>query len=242
MVRQTLIALAAGVSSGLMALSGMPASAQEEGEGIVRVSDCQPAVTSNSGPVYYGDCPDGRCGYGCRGNGAGHIRGVISILCPCGAGLHSPDHGWAPPGRVQLPYPRPVAYQKWFPDQWTGQPGAYGVGGPRPPVVYMPTDTTQLGYYYQTVPRWHAYQGRIPGPPNPAQWHHNLCQLQGANGYGYCPQGNCPNGNYAPAAMSSEITPAPAPTPAVGPAPAPVAPAPAALEKSAQAPDLVPIQ
>ena len=35
----------------------------------------------------------------------------------------------------------------------------------------MPTDTTQLGYYYQHAPTWHAYPGMIPPVPRPVDWH-----------------------------------------------------------------------
>ncbi len=36
----------------------------------------------------------------------------------------------------------------------------------------MPTDTTQLGYYYQKVPTWVPVPGMIPPPPQPEEWHH----------------------------------------------------------------------
>lgn len=235
MVSKTLTALAVGMSGGLLALSGSISMADEVNEGLVRITDCQNRADAIQAGTAGAPCQtDGNCRGGRCGNGTGHIRGVASILlCPHGAGTHSPDHGWAPPGRVQLPYPRPVAYQKWFPDPWTGQPTPYVAAGPRPPVVYMPTDTTQLGYYYQTVPRWHAYTGMIPGPPNPADFHHDLCQLRGANG-AYCPPSAGSTVQPTPAATT------PSPVPADGPTPAP-APQAGALEKSSQTPALVPV-
>jgi len=226
-----------------LTLSGAFAVAQESGDGIVRITDSQVRATeiqagTASAPCQTG-CPDnydargrgGRCGNG----GAGHVRGIVSVLSPHGAGLHSPDHGWAPPGRVQLPYPRPVAYQKWFPDPWTGQPVAYVDGGPRPPVVYMPTDTTQLGYYYQTVPRWHAYPGMIPSAPNPNQWHQNLCQLQARNGYyGNATQYGTPVNSGPQPTLADPLPPSSNVVPVPGPQPG--------LEKSAQTPALVPVK
>lgn len=254
MVRKKLSALAAGLSGGLLVLCGALATAEELSEGLVRITDCPTRANDIKHGNAGAPCPTGECGRGGRcANGAGHVRGVVSILRPHGAGLHSPDHGWAPPGRVQLPYPKPVAYQKWFPDPWTGQPVAYTAGGPRPPVVYMPTDTTQLGYYYQTVPRWHAYGGMIPPAPNPDAWHQDLCQLQGQQGYGYC---RACRGNWAPPGTVVEhgvAGPQPTPvealppganvTPTPAPATVPATPAPAAgLEKSAQMPALVPVK
>ncbi len=261
MVRKKLSALAAGLTGGLLVLSGALVTAEESTEGLVRITDCPNRAGEITNGSVGAPCPTGECQRGGRcANGAGHVRGILSILHPHGAGLHSPDHGWAPPGRVQLPYPRPVAYQKWFPDPWTGQPVAYTAGGPRPPVIYMPTDTTQLGYYYQTVPRWHAYGGMIPPAPNPNAWHQDLCQLQGQHGNGHCR--NCRNqvghlthpgtvverGVVGPQPTPAEVLPpgtqvTPAPAAVPTPAPAPVAPGPAAaLEKSTQTPALVPVK
>jgi hypothetical protein len=61
-----------------------------------------------------------------------------------------------------------VPYHRFFPAELTGQVIAPQA---RAPMVYMPTDTTQLGYYYQHVPHWHAYQGMVPPVPRPIDWH-----------------------------------------------------------------------
>ena len=63
-----------------------------------------------------------------------------------------------------------VPYHKFFPNSWTGNPAPRVQH--RAPTVYMPTDTTQLGYYYQHVPTWHSYQGMLPPVPRPADWHY----------------------------------------------------------------------
>jgi hypothetical protein len=66
----------------------------------------------------------------------------------------------------------PVSYQRWLPDVWYGDP-RYGVpeGTPIAPMVYMPTDTTQLGYYYQRVPTWVPKPCMIPPYPLPSRFH-----------------------------------------------------------------------
>lgn len=93
--------------------------------------------------------------------------------CPIGTMIfhrgntYPPDHRWSLP----LKYPieeTPVVYQRYWPSAWTGVPQtpiAYN------PMVYQPTDTMQLGYYYQRVPTWLPDASRIPPPPNPWTWH-----------------------------------------------------------------------
>lgn len=79
-----------------------------------------------------------------------------------------PTTGWLPPGRYIM-HRHWVPYYKFFPNSWTGAPTP--VPQLRLPMVYMPTDTTQLGYYYQHVPHWHAYYGMTPPVPRPVDWH-----------------------------------------------------------------------
>ncbi len=288
MVRSTpwkLALIAVGALAGLASLAGR--SFADDSEGIVRINDqvpgqtaqgghCPPGGTCQTGQPcrspggyggrncgtygYYGNGQCGYYGYGCM-RPCGHVHQFLDWFNPHGMCTHSPDHGYAPPGKLHTPVPRQVAYQKGFPDAWTGQPGAgMGAGGPRAVAIYMPTDTTQLGYYYQAVPRWQAYQGMVPPTPIPSQWHRQLCQGQGqgcqhcrGQAAGGCPhcqgQGQAHTGHGKP--QTIEVQPMPAePNPApmvdpelnpVEPAPAP-APAPAAapLEK-AENPNLQPI-
>ncbi len=210
----------------------------------------------------YGNCNNGACGNGCYATG--HVWQFINWFHPFGQCPHSPDYGYAPPGKVHTPYPQQVAYRKGFPDAWTGQQGAgMGIGGPRAVSIYMPTDTTQLGYYYQAVPRWQAYRGMVPGTPTPSLWHQDLCQGQGCrycggNAAGGCPHchgqgqcqgqsGNCGqtinNGVIETQPQPAELTPAPAVQPQplpVEPEAAPATPPAAPLEK-AENPNLQPI-
>ncbi len=123
----------------------------------------------------YGSCGWGQCGScgqcgGC-GYGGCHSCALLNYLRSYAVGgcSFSPDHGWAPPGKH--PRPRTAAtYRNWFPTEWTGQ-GSYAQPGHRYPMVYTPTDTTQLGYYYQRVPVWQHRNGMIPPVPHPEAFH-----------------------------------------------------------------------
>ena len=189
--------LSVGAVAGFASLASR--SFADDFEGIVRISDQGTAGQNSPTPVadngfsggyVEGVCPNcqqgAACGYhGCNMRPMGYVNHILGWVNPwSGVGTYSPDHGYAPPGKVRTPHPQQVAYNKAFPDAWTGQPGAGG-GGQRAYQIYMPTDTTQLGYYYQAVPRWHANPAMIPPTPVPSQWHRDLCQGQG------CQNGRC---------------------------------------------------
>ncbi len=215
--------------------------------GVVRVSDINvppvPGATSNLQPVpengapynngeaYYDNCPPYGQGYGYGSRNGNYVR------------------TFSPPVKRPI-YRAGVAYNKMWPDQWTGQT-ANRATNYQYPTVYMPTDTTQLGYYYQHVPYWQPREGMVPPPPVPSQWHTTIAQSQ------Y--QGHAPAGKFfgtAPTAVPASPTPAPThmTTPApVGATPLPtdipslpveptsnIIPAPG-LERSASQPLLFPI-
>ncbi len=214
--------------------SGYQGGAGYQGGGC-RNGVCQ---TQGLGGIYAG-------GLGCPGYGinhTGHVYQFLDWLNPHGICTHSPDSGWSPPGKMRTPHPQAVAYQKSFPDAWTGQAGA-GAGGQRAVAIYMPTDTTQLGHYYQTVPQWHAYRGMVPPTPVPSQWHRPLCQGAGCQ---TCRNGAQPGHVHGgeqiiqERAVDQPVDQEPHPVDEV--APRPVAPMPPAqpLEK-AERPDLQPI-
>lgn len=159
----------------------------------------------------HGGCRNGACGYGACGHGHALKCGVCGSAHCCNPhhaklmhALHwlspyhsgctqSPDSGWAPPGH--FPCQRVAAtYRKWFPDAWTGQPSNVDPNF-RYPMVYQPTDTTQLGYYYQRVPQWMPRRGMIPPTPHPDEFHTpdlGTCYRGVVNvGHG-CPTGGCP--------------------------------------------------
>ncbi len=201
--------IAVGALAGLASLAGQ--SFAEDSEGIVRICDQVPGQSMSGGSHSSGHavsgcpscqpgrpcrshCGSGYCGYG-RMRRNGYVYQFLDWFNPRGMCTHSPDYGYAPPGKMHTPHPQQVAYLKGYPDSWTGQQGAAGVGGPRPVSVYMPTDTTQLGYYYQAAPRWQARQGMIPPTPVPSQWHREFCQGQ-AHSCQHCRgqvAGGCPH-------------------------------------------------
>ena len=81
---------------------------------------------------------------------------------------------WMRPIRRPL-YRVPVRYARYW-------PSSYYTGGYNPvaryarplPMVYQPTDTTQLGFYHQRVPQWQPRPNAIPGPPWPPAWHYAI--------------------------------------------------------------------
>jgi hypothetical protein len=134
-----------------------------------------------------------------------------------------PTAGWVAPGRIPM-HRTWVPYWKFYPNQWSGQPA-----GPqaRLPVIYTPTDTTQLGYYYQHVPHWHSYANMIPPVPRPVDWHYQYQQPRAV-------------GAVRTAAPTEDLgQPQPMPTPAPN-QPAPPPP-PQSLDRSAAAPELLPL-
>jgi hypothetical protein len=193
---------------GLLTFESAALHAQDDDvEGIIRISDCvDGGAAAAAGPCNscpQGNCqacPSGGCRSGCRsgacGRGCfrccGHIHHFLAWLDPNGPCTVSPDHGWSPPAKQAI-WRRGVPYTKFFPDGWTGN--AAGAPTMRVGHVYMPTDTTQLGYYYQHVPYWQPNWGMIPPAPNPLQWHRPLCGngmcgngIEVINGTAGCPQ------------------------------------------------------
>lgn len=247
------------VAAGVMSLATVPASAQTfDNAGVVRVTD-QPAA--NLAPIPEGmatpaascpSCPGGNAGYasvagcpcphGCTGpcihncRCTRHVAQVLDWFNPWGMYTFSPDHGWAPPIKRPI-YRSQVVYQKGFPDAWMGGAGAE-MPQQRLPSVYMPTDTTQLGYYYQHAPYWLPKPNAIPPAPRPSDWHTSMCQaeLQGHHPAGVI-LGRAPVLTPAPVweGAGSSICPPPAETPIE---PSPVE----ALERSAISPNLFPIE
>ncbi len=165
-----------------------------------------------NGQVNFGSCPScqhsmrvDRHGYGLCGNCNRRRR-------------MSPGTGWCAPGKVIIQRQR-VQYQKYYPNYWSGYGPGYGQ--PYAPMVYTPTDTSQLGYYYQHAPTWTTQPWRVPGPAHPAAWHNRFCgrcghglhrnrgiQHNGYQGYGgsYCPSCQAQPGDNV---MPQQATPAP---------------------------------
>ena len=81
------------------------------------------------------------------------------------------DKGWNPPAR--LPVNRDgIWYRNYWPKAWYGNSGGGFISNS--PMVYQPTDTTQLGHSYAKVPTWQAKR-MIPPTPCPSQFHSRVC-------------------------------------------------------------------
>jgi len=94
----------------------------------------------------------------------------------------APDHGWEPPGKASVRR-KYSTYSQYHPQQWYGaRTGGKSPEYRRYPVVGQPTDTAQMGYSYQQVPTWQPQPGRIPGTPDPRNWHWKPNQT-GKDGY-----------------------------------------------------------
>jgi hypothetical protein len=211
---------------------GTAASAQDQPLTLVGEPVAAPATEFVSPPVIYSeaaqstttltpvpddgivritDCPNGRAG-AVHGNNTGRKK------------CEPPTTGWVPPGRYIM-HRHWVPYYKFFPNSWTGQPTP--VPQVRLPMVYMPTDTTQLGYYYQHVPHWHAYSGMVPPVPRPMDWHAKYQAYPTATPTTY---------RVVPKEDLGE--PGTMPEPGVQPAPPPPV---QDLDKSAASPELLPL-
>jgi hypothetical protein len=196
-------------------------SAQDPGVGMVRISDgpaggVQQAGHHKHGGYAYSDggmCPsDGACPQ-CRGSGCKHCfgHGCQHGCLGCCLGnkfqehycTNSPDYGYSIPGKYPIER-RGVQYVNYFPASWYGSGG--GGAAVAYPMVYQPTDTTQLGFYYQHVPFWMPQPNPLPRRSPPAHWH-NYAPAVPASAFhsGYW-RGNafdgCPVAYGAPAAGS----------------------------------------
>ncbi len=105
-------------------------------------------------------------------------------LCPnrcaakCCATKAFPDAGWNPPVHMPVNYDG-AWYGSYLPQHAYGTPGGGFIANY--PTVYQPTDTTQLGYYYNKVPTWQSRSDMIPPVPYPSNFHARVCP-QGGTG------------------------------------------------------------
>lgn len=119
-------------------------------------------VHGGYGYGHSGDCPTGDCYGGKQKSGLFNER-----YCK-----NSPDHGFSIPGKWPI-HRRGVQYTNYYPHTWASVEGAAAAAdAPVYPMAYMPTDTTQLGFYSQHVPFWQPQPNPLPRRPIPAQWHH----------------------------------------------------------------------
>ena len=135
--------------------------------------------------AYSEQCPcqtcNERCGTACRpfGPGLARMDYIFPNLVCNGRCSYSPGHGWAPPKKVAI-YRHPVVYQNVWQNRATA-----AKQGQSYPVVGMPTDTTQLGFYYQQVPQWRPNPAMTPSIPRPSAYHNRTCSNCYSNGVYY---------------------------------------------------------
>jgi hypothetical protein len=186
----TLLRRPAAVAGLLLAMSA-PAtvfSADQYGNQARPMAPAIPRVQ----PVNY-NCPNGDCNNGGGQAWGGNYGGNYGGNCPSGhcfggGGLfgHGCRHGsasgyaWVRPPATWGLSRTPNTYRYYWNTQLAGIPSQ---GGQQFPMVYQPTDTTQMGFYYQSVPRWQYRPEMLPPPPAP-NWPLGMNSAYG-NGGGY---------------------------------------------------------
>lgn len=191
-------------------------------EGVVRITSSPSATAAapvsfdqaawGHGPVYGGGpvhqgwstCPPGYHG----GYYGPHWGRCLSKIVGPNHCTVSPDHGFCLPAKRPI-YRIPVEYHRYWPLAWYGSP-EYGTPVATAPQIYMPTDTTQLGYYYQVTPTWRPAPGMLPPRPIPAVWHIRDCDYPRMTGYPVPYVGAAP---VTPVSAPATVPPQPAGTP-----------------------------
>ena len=163
-------------------------TAQADDGAVVRVSDspppapapanAAPAPPANAGPAPTTGSEVVACDSGTVGDGVGRCR-----LCGCLQTLlaYDPARGYRHPDVAHIDR-EAVIYYRYWPQRFYGQPG-YRLA-PSFPMVYMPTDTTQLGVYYSRVPQWLPNPRMYPRPPRPDEWNRRVVLAGQAGGCG----------------------------------------------------------
>lgn len=161
-------------------LNGPPAPLPEEltgnGATMMEANGCQ---NYPQGYDCYGqECHNHNCMFGCLAP-HGHCndpncpncngRNGRGRACCWGKNALPPDYGFYPPTPHPYIWRQPVVYQRYLPDQPYGTPGMRYTEAVQP-MVYMPTDTTQLGFNYMHVPQWLPNRANYPLAPNPVMW------------------------------------------------------------------------
>jgi hypothetical protein len=194
----TLLGLLAGAASadegGVVKVSDSPPPAS--GSAPAGPSDAVPATTSGANVVVGADCQGGDGTIG-RARLGSCLEAILA---------YNPARGFRPPTSVGVDRDAVIYYRYW-PARWYGDPN-YRLA-PSFPMVYMPTDTTQLGVYYARVPQWLPNPGMYPRPPRPDEWNRRVSLVDHAGG-------GCYSGG-----VTAEMAPASGPTPDVVGTPSP---------------------
>jgi hypothetical protein len=168
---------------------------------IFRITD-KPSPVPDAGPGAPAAAPGGPV----AGPVAGPVEGApcdgAGGACAGGGCWFNPTRGYQPYAAAPI-YRDAIVYYRYWPDKWYGEPG-FNLR-PMFPQVYMPTDTTQLGFYYARVPQWMPNPNMYPPIPRPSDWHRHVIYAGGADG------GACgPTTGVSVAPASAPEAPAPA--------------------------------
>lgn len=137
---------------------------------------------------------NGEADYCGHGGHSCHATGWLAFKLNClfgvqGGATHSPGHGYVLPVKRPMwdvSYPYNHMLNATAVGAANGQRSSSAYGN-----VYMPTDTTQLGYSYGHVPYWMPRAGMVPPTPTPDAYHLRVC-LPDARG---CKDGHCGHGH-----------------------------------------------
>ena len=77
---------------------------------------------------------------------------------------------WTAPTTTTV-WEMPLVYSRMYPGKFYGQHGRSAGPVRRYPIIAVPTDTSQQGYYYRHVPSWKFRGGMLPPVPRPSRWH-----------------------------------------------------------------------
>jgi hypothetical protein len=224
------VPLVAALALAGLSLGEMP-SASAELPGIVNISDAQSEPITEAAELpapgeEVGSYDDSLGDMSAYNGGMAYPGGWGAPTLPNGGAMirkgkdwygYTDNGPWMRPIRRPL-YRVPVQYARYWPT-------SYYTGGYDPalrysqplPMVYQPTDTTQLGFYHQRVPQWQPRPGAIPGPPWPPQWHYAIPTRFGTfeggsswygSGYGYGdPYGYGDGSGYPQEVQAAPINP-----------------------------------
>jgi hypothetical protein len=158
LIAASLVAVAHADDAAIVRITDRPTPVPDPGPGAPSTT---PATAANGAPV--GAACDGAA---CSGSGEGGC-------------FLNPTRGFRPYASAPV-YREAIVYYRYWPDKWYGDP-SFNLR-PMFPQVYMPTDTTQQGFYYARVPQWMPNPNMYPPAPRPEDWHRHVVYAGGACG------------------------------------------------------------
>jgi hypothetical protein len=162
LIAASFVAGAHADDAAIVHITDRPAPVPDPGPGAPATPSANGAVV---GTTTGAPCDGGAC------NGGGSMGG--SCL--------DPTRGFRPYASAPV-YREAVVYYRYWPDKWYGDP-SFNLR-PMFPQVYMPTDTTQQGFYYARVPQWMPNPNMYPPAPRPEDWHRHVVYAGGGGACG----------------------------------------------------------